>query len=192
MHDQRTSADPPEATVAVASPPPADRAREVDYLLDRLLAGERTLMRVIEALTPSPSFAEVFAFYRESGFLYPAKLASLQPRLAAIEETWRALLNGDPAIFRLIARRGYANGQFELNSTTSAFAYAPGTWQAQHLVNGERGEYIGTLSVLMDMMEWLHHSGAEYMRFYFRPSNPGTNRLPTSAVDGHARGLVGA
>jgi hypothetical protein len=33
------------------------------------------------------SFDEVFAFYRDSGFLYPAQLAALAPRMPALERT---------------------------------------------------------------------------------------------------------
>src|SRR4051794_8539384 len=121
-----------------------------------------------------PSFDDVFGFYRESGFLYPAKLAALAPQLPAIERTWRRLLAADPHLFRFVAQRAEDG---ELRHAISAFLYAPGTWQVQHLVSRRRHQPAGTLRVLSELVRWLHDSGAGHVRLFYRPDNPGTNRL---------------
>jgi hypothetical protein len=120
------------------------------------------------------SFDEVFAFYRDSGFLYPAKLAALAPRMPALERTWRRLLDDDADLFRLFANRA-PDG--ELLNAICAFEYVPGTWQGQHLVSRRRHEYLGTLGVLSDLVRWFHDAGVRHARLSFRPNNPGTNRL---------------
>jgi hypothetical protein len=120
------------------------------------------------------SFDELFGFYRDSGFLYPAKLAALAPRLTEIEQTWRALLAAEPHLFRLCAKRA---GDGRLLNAICAFTYAPGTWQAQHLVSLRRHEYTGTLQVLSALVRWLNDAGVQHTRLCFRPNNPGTNHL---------------
>ena len=44
-------------------------------------------MSLIEALAPPVTFDRLFAFYRESGFLYPGKLAAVDDRRDAVERT---------------------------------------------------------------------------------------------------------
>jgi len=160
----------------VDSSAPGTRA-EADRLLSRLVAGERASMALVEKLAPPVSFEELFAFYRESGFLYPGKLAGLDDRRDVVERTWRQLLAADHSVFRFISRLGLAEGRPRLINTICAFAYAPGTWQAQHLVSLRRGEYTGTLALLMALSDWAHDAGVEFARFLFRPNNPGTNGL---------------
>jgi hypothetical protein len=132
---------------------------------------------LIEALAPTVTFDELFAFYRDSGFLYPGKLAAVDDRRDAVERTWRILLGADGSVFRFISRRALAEGRPRLVNAICAFAYAPGTWQAQHLVSLQRREYTGTLALLLALSEWGHDVGIEFARFSFRPTNPGTNAL---------------
>lgn len=134
-------------------------------------------MSLVEALAPPVTFDELFAFYRDSGFLYPGKLAALDDRRDVIAGTWRQLLGADRSVFRLIARRGLADGRPRMSNAVCAFAYAPGTWQAQHLVSLRRHEYTGTLAVLMELAERVHRAGAEFGRFSFRSGNPGVGHL---------------
>jgi len=119
----------------------------------------------------------VFDFYRASGFVYPAKLAALQPRLSAIEGTWNRLLARDSDVFRFAARYALADGRSALANAACAYESAPGSWQCQHLVSAERHEYSGTLAVLTDLIGWCHDSGADYVRAQFRPNNPGVSEL---------------
>jgi hypothetical protein len=128
---------------------------------------------------PRVGFEELFDFYGAAGFLYPAKLAALEARWPAIETTWRRLLVAED-VFALIARRA-SDGA--LANTASAFAYAGGTWQGQHLVSRVRREYTGTLAVLIRTVEWFRDHGAAHGRISFRPNNPGTNRLFGAVVE---------
>ena len=134
-------------------------------------------MSLIEALAPPVTFDELFAFYRDSGFLYPGKLAAVDDRRDAVERTWRVLLGADRSVFRFISRLALAEGRPRLVNAICAFAYAPGTWQAQHLVSLQRREYTGTLALLLALSEWADDIGIEFARFSFRPNNPGTNGL---------------
>ena len=150
---------------------------QVDRLLRRLVASERASVSLIEALAPPVAFHELFAFYRDSGFLYPGKLAAVDHRRDAVERTWRVLLGADRSVFRFISRLALGEGRPRLVNAICAFAYAPGTWQAQHLVSLQRREYTGTLALLLALSEWGHDIGIEFARFSFRPNNPGTNAL---------------
>jgi hypothetical protein len=120
-------------------------------------------------------FVELFEFYRRSGFLYPGKAAGLERRLTAIEATWERLLAAGTDVFHHIERR--CPEDLAVSNSICAFRYAPGTWQAQHLVSGQRHEYVGTLTVLMALVQWLHDSGARFVRLTFRPNNRGANPL---------------
>ena len=119
-------------------------------------------------------FAELFEFYRRSGFLHPGKAAGLDQRLPAIEATWQRLLAADTDVFRHVSRR---HPDRSVSNSICAFRYAPGTWQAQHLVSAQRHEYVGTLTVLMALVQSLHDSGARFVRLSFRPDNRGANPL---------------
>ena len=146
-------------------------------LLDRLVRQERESVRLVSALVGKPRFEEVFELYRASGFLYPAKLAALQGDMPSIEQTWRRALAPDARMFRVVARYGIVDAAVRLRNTISAFAYAPGTWQGQHLVSRDRHEFTGTLAVLIELVEGLHYEGVEHIRLSFRPDNPGTRML---------------
>lgn len=167
---------PARNNARVDSPAPV-ALPQVDRLLTRLVACERASVSLIEALAPTMTFDELFAFYRDSGFLYPGKLAAVDDRRDAVERTWRILLGADGSVFRFVSRRALAEGRPRLVNAICAFAYAPGTWQAQHLVSLQRREYTGTLALLLALSEWGHDIGIEFARFSFRPTNPGTNAL---------------
>ena len=163
---------------------------QVDRLLSRLVASERASASLIEALAPPVTLDQLFAFYRESGFLYPGKLTALDDRRDVVERTWRILLGADGSVFRFISRLTLAQGRPTLANAVCAFAYAPGTWQAQHLVSLHRREYTGTLALLLALSEWGHDVGIKFARFSFRPNNPGTNALFGGVAERLPRELV--
>jgi hypothetical protein len=146
-------------------------------MLDRFLRQERDSIRLEARLAPPPQFEELFELYRVSGFLYPAKSAALEDHLSSIERTCRMALASDGQVFRLVSRLGIVDGAVRMCNSISAFAYTSGTWQGQHLVSRQRHEYTGTLAVLMELVEGLHHDGAAHIRLSFRPNNPGTRML---------------
>jgi hypothetical protein len=146
-------------------------------LLDRLVRQEREGMRLVAALAPSVTFDDVFDLYRDSGFLYAAKLEALAPVIDDIYATWKRALAADSGVLCFVARRGLLNNWVVLRNAICAYAYAPRTWHAQHLVSRERGEYSGTLAVLVSLTEQLPAAGAAHVRLSFRPNNPAVAEL---------------
>lgn len=157
--------------------PELTAGRAVEFLLGRTLEAERTMLNLVDDLAAPVTFAELFAFYRRSGFLYRGKAVGLEERLPAIEATWERLLAAGGEVFRVLARRAPEDGGLTVNNSICAFQYALGTWQGQHLVSAQRHEYVGTVTVLMGLVQWFHDSGVRFARLSFRPDNPGTNRL---------------
>lgn len=138
------------------SRPPTLGAKAVNGLLDRFGRQERESLRLMAEVLPPPTFDAVFELYHASGCLYPAKLTALRSQMPAIEDTWRRALEPDTRVLRIVARRGIVDSGVRLRSAITAFAYAAGTWQGQHLVSRERHEYTGTLAVLIELVEGLH------------------------------------
>ena len=164
------------AAVEVHRPPDMEAA--FDLVLERLVEEELSSMRLDELVGPPPSFAEVFDFYRGSGFLYAAKLAAMRERLDAIETTWRRLTAAGDDVFKLMVRRRAVDGSAVARNSVCAFEHTPGTWQCQHLVSAERHEYTGTLTTFLAMSRWLERNPtARYTRLAFRPGNAGVARL---------------
>jgi hypothetical protein len=164
------------AAVEVHLPPDLEAA--FDLVLERLVEEELSSMRLDELAGPPPSFAEVFDFYRGSGFLYAAKLAEMRERIHAIEATWRRLIAAGDDVFKLMVRRRAVNGEPEARNSVCAFEHTPGTWQCQHLVSAERHEYTGTLTTFLAMARWLERNpAARFTRLAFRPGNAGVARL---------------
>src|SRR5262249_40850708 len=60
---------------------------------------------------------------------------------------------------------------------TSAFAYASGTWQLQHLVGATRHQPADALPVLLELLEQLQRDGVRYLRLACRPDHPGVAPL---------------
>ena len=149
-----------------------------ETVLDRLVEEELDALRVQDVLAPSPTFDEVFDFYRAAGFLYPAKFAALGARLPAIEDTWTRLLGVGDEVFKIFTRRRLVDGEPTIKNSVCAVEHAPGTWQCQHLVSADRHEYLGTLSAFLAMAEWLERNPtAAYTRLAFRPGNRGVAAL---------------
>ena len=149
-----------------------------EAVLDRLVEEELDALRVQDVLGRTPTFDEIFAFYRAAGFLYPAKLAELGARMPAVEATWMRLLTSGDGVFKLFTRRRYVAGEAMIKNSVCAVEHAPGTWQCQHLVSADRHEYVGTLSAFLAMAEWLErHPAAAYTRLAFRPGNRGVAAL---------------
>ena len=164
------------AAVDVHRPPDLEAA--FDLVLERLVEEELSSMRLDELAGPPPSFAEVFDFYRGSGFLYAAKLAAMRERLDAIEATWQRLIAAGDDVFKLMVRRRAVDGSAVARNSVCAFEHTPGTWQCQHLVSAERHEYTGTLTTFLAMARWLERNpAARYTRLAFRPGNAGVARL---------------
>lgn len=146
----------------------------LNLVLDRLVEHELDALRS----GATPSFEEVVAFYWSTRFLYPAKLAALGSRFDAIAATWERLIAANGRFFKILVRKGIEGSQLLAKNSICAFEYAPGTWQAQHLIGIDRQEYTGTLPTLMALTHWLRTSArAAHVRLTYRPNNMGTNLL---------------
>src|SRR4051794_25548988 len=97
----------------------------------------------------------------------PAEPAAGSPRVQTVGA------RTDGVLSRVVVRHGLRDGTPVLLNSASAFAYAPGTWQVQHLVSANPRDYDGTLVVLAALLEWLHEAGVGHLRAAFRPDNPG-------------------
>jgi hypothetical protein len=104
---------------------------------------------------------EVLDLYRRSG-LGPFALPD-----AALRQTWQRLLDAQPGVFRIDGRR---DDDGALAYSASAFAYATGTWHAQHLVSGERDDRAGAVAVLEDIVRALEKTDAHSIRATFTTS----------------------
>ena len=102
----------------------------------------------------------------------PSIIAAMRWSARGARPAW-----ADRSVFRFISRLALGEGRPRLVNAICAFAYAPGTWQAQHLVSLQRREYTGTLALLLALSvgprQW--HRVGTLLRC--RPNNPGTNAL---------------
>ena len=87
--------------------------------------------------------------------------AALRRSRADLEELLAA--NGD--VFKFVFRRQVEGRQAVAKSSVCAFAYAPGTWQGQHLVSRDRHQFTATLSALMALSTWLSDRDEEFAAF---------------------------
>ncbi|MGQ0505681.1 MAG: PilZ domain-containing protein [Myxococcaceae bacterium] len=138
-----------------------DQVRIADAILHTGLPG-------VEDANGVP-FAELWSFFRETGFLYPEKLERLRPVLPQIEATLTALLSKPNDIFKALVFRNT-----QLLGHLSALRAYPQTWIVQHLAT--RHEGAGRLAAarmlnlgITDYSEQLPQM--EWLRVYFRPNN---------------------
>jgi hypothetical protein len=142
----------------------------------------------VDAGCPPVTQEDVFAFFRDSGYLHGGRLPGITR--SVVETTWKRLLAADGSVFRLIARREVVDGRPALQTMVCAFAHAPGTWQIQHLVSAQRRGRTGTLAVIAAILRWGHGADVHHFRWAFRPANPSAQHLFASAVDGLPRDLI--
>src|SRR4051812_13816713 len=98
---------------------------------------------------PSVTAQELFALYRGSGLLDPGKRSALGDRMTEVEATWSALLAAGPDVLRAVLHRSADGTPL---TAGSAFAYAPGTWQLQHLVSAARDQLAGARDVMLELL----------------------------------------
>jgi len=186
-----------DATMLSRPAAPSTRESETpfDMVLRRLIDHEIDTMRAAEVRGDPITFDEVVEFYGATRFLYPAKLGVLESRLAAVRTTWEHLIGANNETFKLLMLRRVVNGRLTVKNSVCAFEYAPGIWQAQHLVSADRHEFTGTLAAIMGLLDWISgRANSRAVRFSYRPTNPGTNRLlgglEDALPDGRCLGTV--
>lgn len=123
---------------------------------------------------PLATAQELFALYRQSGLLHPGPPSAPSHRLTGIETAWSALLGAGPEVLRVVLHRSRDGAPIQAGC---AFAYAPGTWQLQHLISAARHQPAGTLAVMLELIERLDGDDTRHVRFTFRPDDPGVAPL---------------
>ncbi len=114
------------------------------------------------------SFDELWDFFLDTGFLYPAKLAQLD--CAAVRSTYEALLaNPTPlAQFILFEDEGKTFGH------VSALRAYSKTCLAQHLAarHGLNGVSLGRMLTMAMVQFQEYQPDIEWMKLFYRPNNP--------------------
>jgi CRP/FNR family transcriptional regulator, cyclic AMP receptor protein len=155
-----------------------------DQLLRRLIDHEIDAMRAAEIRGDPVAFDEVVQFYGSTRFLYPAKLGMLEPRFAAVRETWERLIAANNDVFKILLLRRVVGAELVVKNSICAFRFAPDAWQVQHLVSAERHEYSATLASVIGIIDWVENATtAQCIRLSYRPDNPGTARLFDSVAE---------
>ncbi len=118
------------------------------------------------------TFLELWRFYLDTGFIYPAKMDLIRPYLAEIFDTGVRLADCGPDIGQtcLVQDRGTI-----LNSLALTRFY-PHTWLIHHMAS--RQNPAGMVTLLLRHVAWLlDKPDVKYARFYWRPENRRVNAL---------------
>ncbi|MFH1154143.1 MAG: hypothetical protein V1793_10010 [Pseudomonadota bacterium] len=124
------------------------------------------------------TFDELYAHYRDVGFLYPKKLERLSPHLDLIKQNWeRAWSAGRELMWTLayIEQRNNAMG------TVTTWRTAEGGWQAQHLTSQKNpaGVIFLLLSAQDEGMIMNYNSGQNW----YSPTNKFAMRIYGGMAD---------
>ncbi|MFN7919128.1 MAG: hypothetical protein U0Q16_03470 [Bryobacteraceae bacterium] len=116
------------------------------------------------------TFDEIWQLFRDSGFLYPEKIARLEPVLPEIRRSVRALLDANGHLGATIAvRHGDA-----LDAQVSVLRWPSRTWCVQHLAArplSARALYASAQVTLAMTRYMLVRRDVEYVKICFRPDN---------------------
>jgi len=128
---------------------------------------------------------DLFAFFFDTGFVYPNKYAALQSNREHFRETYRKLYLEDPAI----ARRFIHMDKGAIQGHLSMIRFYENTWMIHH--HAGTGRQAAGLAVLNEARTYiydcyyLYSSHMDYLICYFRPNN----RFPNRVFGGFARSL---
>lgn len=164
------------ARVVALGPPHKRASSRCGITFDR--TDLQTQTRIADALLPlvvpgvrvakELPFDALWTLLRESGFIYPAKAAQLEPILPQVEQTLSTLLRDPGAVFRTLLHE--SGGQ--LQGHLSAVRAYRDTWLIQHLAT--RGEGAGRLTAARDLNLALslyteQVEAIRWIRVFFRP-----------------------
>ncbi len=137
--------------------------------------------------TPHVDLEELWAFFFESGFIYPEKYAHLKDQKAHFMRLYRTLYTRAPRIARhiIFQERGAIHGH------VSMFRWLPATWILHHHAALTSSRHKAGLVVMEQMLRYIHEFHRlfpqlmRYIACYFRPNN----RFAARAFGGAARSL---
>ncbi len=146
-------------------------AEERDRLADALMRQRYPGLRDCSAL----SFDDLFRFFQETRFLYPEKLAALEPILPEVRKTFTRLHAKPSSLFKSLV---YLEDGKTLAHGSSVRVYRR-TVVLQHLAGTSRVSHRPPPQVLnLGFAEYLTQSiDLEYVKFYFRPDNKWPSRV---------------
>jgi len=129
--------------------------------------------------TPTPgrdksyqAFLELWRFYLDTGFIYPAKMDLIRPYLAEIFDTGVRLADCGEEIGKtcLVHDRGAIMNSLALTR------FYPHAWLIHHMAS--RQNPAGMVTLLLRNVAWLlDKPEVKYARFYWRPENKRVNVL---------------
>jgi len=110
--------------------------------------------------------SELFALYKRTGFLYPAKAARLTPHLKVVQDNWRRLLRtGDSLLYVLSA-----GNQQEGCASIAVWRTTRDSWVWQHLVS-ENDPLRSRAVMLGGLVRCMRLGIGESQQNWFRPEN---------------------
>lgn len=123
----------------------------------------------------SVDFDAIWRHYLDAGFLYPAKLANLEPHLPLIRETWPKLLAAPPEIMQFFA----AGNEDAVSASVSLLRDTEETFIIMHAVSQK--DPAAMYQCLLKMIENINQQPSyRYAAMFFRPRNRWPRALQTA------------
>jgi hypothetical protein len=127
---------------------------------------------------------ELWQFFFESGFIYPAKYAFVQANKAALKEMYEKLYTQNPSVARhfIYQEKGAILGHL------AVLRFYEKTWLVHHHAANKSESNNAGVVVLTQMIQMvndsynLHSAHMTYMICYYRPENKFPNRVYGGAV----------
>jgi hypothetical protein len=123
-------------------------------------------------------FEDLWRFFQETAFVYPAKQTALDPLMPEIRGTFEALGRRPTDLFKSVLA---ADGAKLIGHVSGLRAYRR-TWMSQHLA-GLNGRRAGALLNLGQAEYFGQNPDLEYFKIFFRPDN----KWPARVFGGFAR-----
>ncbi|MBU0513745.1 MAG: hypothetical protein KJ621_03125 [Proteobacteria bacterium] len=118
------------------------------------------------------TFIELWRFYLDTGFIYPAKMDLIRPYLAEIFDTGVRLA----ACGEDIGKTCLAHDRGAIMNSLVLTRFYPHTWLIHHMAS--RQNPAGMVTLLLRNVAWLlDKPEVKYARFYWRPENKRVNAL---------------
>jgi hypothetical protein len=130
------------------------------------------------------SFEQIFRFFQETRFMYPEKLAALEPFMPAVRRTFTQLQSEESSVFKSLI---YREGGKTLAHGSCVRAYRR-TFVVQHLagITHRLSRRPAPQVLNVGLAEYFAQStDLEYLKFFFRPDN----RWPARVFGSFARKL---
>jgi hypothetical protein len=147
-----------------------------------LTDSQREHARLVEVCYPGVkaahdvTFEDIWGLFLESGFLYPEKVARLQPVIAEIQQTVRALLQANGSLMATVALRNETG----LDAQISMLRWCQQTWIVQHLAAlplSARALDASAQVTLALIYYGQLRPDIQWGKMYFRPNNAWPSRV---------------